>query len=122
MNKIFFNTTADLSVLPKRTQNMLKYIESGETSDEDTEYIDSQVTEARTKEIWREEYMRTFVHDNDVYMDGYDTGYDTGAERTTVEFYLSSDITKQAAMKKLNYSEAEFDEVVAKYQNELVKN
>ena len=101
---------------------MLKYIESGETSDEDTEYIDSQVTEARTKEIWREEYMRTFVHDNDVYMDGYDTGYDTGAERTTVSLFLKGKLTKGDVLEELNITEAEFDEVVSKYQNELVKN
>ncbi|MCQ2081744.1 MAG: hypothetical protein MJZ11_08790 [Lachnospiraceae bacterium] len=74
--------------------------------------------------------MRTFVHDNDVYMDGYDTGYDTGynsgtnegTERTTVSLFLKGKLTKGDVLEELNITEAEFDEVVAKYQNELVKN
>lgn len=70
-HKIFFNTTANLSNLPKDMRNMLEYINTGVANDTATKCINDQIVEARVKEAWRAEYMLTVVHDRDVYTDGY---------------------------------------------------
>lgn len=84
VQKIFFNTTADLSVLPESAKNMLEYINTGTISDGTTEKIDSAVKEARLKEGWRLEYMLAALHDEDVfsegYGDGFNKGYDSGSK------------------------------------------
>ena len=73
-HKIFFNTTASLSNLPQSMQNMLRYINNGKVNDSATETLDKEIKEARLREEWRSEYMLTLVHDNDVYVDGFDAG------------------------------------------------
>ncbi len=85
-HKIFFNTTADLSNLPQNTRNMLEYIQTGKTNNSATEIIDNEVKEARLKEEWRQEYMLTLVHDEDVRREGYDSGYDSGYESAKLIF------------------------------------
>lgn len=77
-HKIFFNTTANLSELPKNMRNMLEYINTGKTNDGATIALDNEVKEARIREEWRAEYMQTLVHDKDVYRDGFDEGFDNG--------------------------------------------
>ena len=79
-HKIFFNTTASLSNLPQSMQNMLRYINNGKVNDSATETLDKEIKEARLREEWRSEYMLTLVHDNDVYVDGFDEGFDKGVE------------------------------------------
>ena len=76
-HKIYFNTSANLSNLPKDVRNMLEYINTGVATDNATKCIDDQVVEARVKEAWRAEYMLTVVHDRDVYVDGFDKGVES---------------------------------------------
>lgn len=70
---LFFNATANLKNLPNKTRNMLEYIQNGTVNDAATKHLEAQVIAAREMEEWREEYMLTLVHDNDVYNDGYDS-------------------------------------------------
>jgi len=70
--------TADLSSLPTSTQCMLEYFHTQIANNEATRQIDSEVEDARQHEEWREEYMLTVVHDNDVYNDGFGSGFDSG--------------------------------------------
>ena len=123
INRIFFNTTADLRSLPLKTQNMLKYIGTGSTSDTETKFLEDIINDARVKEIWRNEYMLTFVHDKDVYLDGYDSGYDSGsvlgAINNTISLYLKGKLKKADAMEELSLSESDFEDAVTKYQAEL---
>ena len=69
-HKIYFNTSANLSNLPKDVRNMLEYINTGVATDNATKCIDDQIVEARVKEAWRAEYMLTVVHDRDVFAEG----------------------------------------------------
>lgn len=78
VHKIFFNTTADLSELPQSIRNMLQYIETGVASDNATKAIDEEVTEARIKEEWREEYMRTLTYHDEIYAEAHEEGYADG--------------------------------------------
>lgn len=83
-HKVFFNTTADLSTLPLNMQNMLKYINNGETNDVATLTLDNEVKEAQFKEEWRAEYMLTLVHDIDVRREGFEDGYENGYDAATL--------------------------------------
>ena len=85
--KIFFNTTGNLENLPKSTQNMLKYIDTGMISDHATSYIADAVTKAREKDEWREEYMLASIYYDDVFNEGY----------YTAKNQLDSVIAKQAS-------------------------
>ena len=58
-HKIYFNTSANLSNLPKDVRNMLEYINTGIANDKATRCIDDQIVESRFKEAWRAEYMLT---------------------------------------------------------------
>jgi len=102
---IFFNTTADLSNLPQSTRNMLEYIQTGITSDSATNALDAEVNEARLKEEWRDEYMLTLVHDNDVYLEGFDNAI--------FSLFQKGKISKNDALEELGVDEATFDRILA---------
>lgn len=74
--RIFFNTTADLNSLPSQCKNMLEYIQSNTVSDDTTKRLDEIINDAIDREIWKEDYMLTFVHDMDVFRDGYESRQD----------------------------------------------
>ena len=109
-HKIFFNTTASLSNLPQGMQNMLRYINNGKVNDSATEAIDKEIREARLKEEWRSEYMLTLVHDNDVYVDGFDDGFDKGVK------------SRQNEIDSLKASLSEKDTENHKLKNLLIAN
>lgn len=108
-HKIFFNTTANLNDLPQESQNMLKYIETGITSDTATSLLDNEVSIARLKEDWRAEYMLTLTHDSDVYTEGYDSGYDSGFN------------SRQIEVDSLNNALADKDSTIAQLEAEISK-
>lgn len=77
-HKIFFNTTADLSDLPQNVRNMLEYINSGAVNDSATQIIEYEVTEARLKEEWKDEYMLTVTYRNEIYVEAHEEGLAEG--------------------------------------------
>lgn len=103
---IYFNTTADLSSLPQSTRSMLEYIQTGRTEDEATTIINDAIIEARLKEEWRNEYMLTLVHDNDIYTDGYNQGqadgYNQGQTEVIYELVQDGLLAIDVAAIKLN--------------------
>ena len=110
IQKLFFNTTADLSSLPQSTQNMLSYINTGNAVDEATEKIDVAVKNARTKEEWRREYMLTVVHDIDVKREGREEG------RISTLCHLANKgiITIEVAAEQAGMTIPEFEKEMAK--------
>jgi len=53
---------------------MLEYINTGVANDESTQILEAAVTEARLKEEWRLEYMRTITYRDEIYADGFSDG------------------------------------------------
>lgn len=82
---------------------MLQYIETGAVTDDATQQLDSEVTEARLKDEWRTEYMLTIVHDRDVFVDGYDSGLESGynSRQPEVDSLTSIINTKDDEIAKL---------------------
>ena len=91
---IYFNTTADLSSLPQSTRSMLEYIQTGQTDDEATTIINEAIKEARLKDEWRNEYMLTLVHDNDIYTDGYNQGQSDGYSQGQADGYTDGKLSE----------------------------
>ena len=138
-HKIYFNTTADLSSLPPGTRNMLKYINDGVANDDATKTLDEAVHRARLIEEWRSEYMLTFVHDNDVYRDGYDAGVEDGKNeglaegrveglaegrvegeiRTLTHLLNQGAISIEIAAKQAGLSVAEFENKMKEYSKSV---
>ena len=98
---------------------MLKYINDGVANDDATKTLDEAVHRARLIEEWRSEYMLTFVHDNDVYRDGYDAGVEDG--KVEGEFKALTRLIKQGsisieiAANQAGISVAEFENKMKEY-------
>lgn len=81
--KIFFNSKGifdGTSPITKSQEAFLKYIETGEVSDDFTNLLANKVKEIRENRKWRSQYMKTLTHDQDIYDSGYDSGYAAASE------------------------------------------
>ena len=112
-HKIFFNTTANLSSLSPATRNMLEYISNNTVNDDSTKHIDGVVRDAINREIWKEDYMLTVVHDRDVFRDGYDS------RQSEVDALEATIAEKNATIADKDAALADKDAVIAQLQAQL---
>lgn len=112
-HKIFFNTTANLSSLPPATRNMLEYISNNTVNDDSTKHIDGVVRNAISREIWKEDYMLTVVHDRDVFRDGY------ASRQSEVDALEATIADKDAALADKDAALADKDAIIAQLQAQL---
>ena len=96
----------DLSALPPATRNMLEYISNNTVNDDSTKHIDGVVRNAISREIWKEDYMLTVVHDRDVFRDGY------ASRQSEVDALEATIADKDAAL-------ADKDAIIAQLQAQL---
>ena len=79
--KIFFNSKGKSSgdgMISESQEAFLRYVETGEASDELTQRLKNKVNQIRANKRWRVEYMKALTHDQDVYDSGYADGIEQG--------------------------------------------
>ena len=74
--KIFFNSKGKDTGSPITVEqdNFLRYLNTGEVTDEFTEQLNGAVNEVRANKKWRAEYMHTLVHEQDIRDEGIAIG------------------------------------------------
>ena len=81
--KIFFNSKGkdNGSPITKEQDDFLRYLDTGEITDDFTRQLDEAVEEVRENKKWRAEYMHTLVHEQDIRDEGIAIGIERGIER-----------------------------------------
>lgn len=72
--KIFYNCVSASENVPERLKTLYDYIRTGKVGDDLTRRIDEAVIKARKNEVWRSEYMKELLHDDDVREEGREAG------------------------------------------------
>ena len=74
--KIFFNSKGKdtNSLITKEQDNLLKYLNTGEVTDDFTKQLKEAVEEIKGNKKWRAEYMHTLVHEQDIRDEGIALG------------------------------------------------
>ena len=72
--KIFYNCISASEKVPEHLKTLYDYIRTGKVGDDLTRRIDEAVIKARKNEMWRSEYMKELLHDDDVREEGRETG------------------------------------------------
>ena len=80
VEKLFFNTTADMKDAPEGLRKMLEYIRTGKATDEVTRKIERSVEKARLNPEWRAEYMKSFTYLMDAKYEGKLEGIQEGIQ------------------------------------------
>ena len=80
--KIFFNSKGkDDSQTTVEQDSFLKYLNTGEVTDDFTRQLEEAVEEVRENKKWRAEYMHTLVHEQDIRDEGIAIGREQGLEQ-----------------------------------------
>ena len=83
--KIFYNCVSDAEKVPEHLKAFYEYIRTGKAGDDLTRRIDEAVIRARKNEVWRSEYMKELLHDDDVREEGRAEGREEGREEGRAE-------------------------------------
>lgn len=60
--------------IPEHLKKLYDYIRTGKVGDDLTRRIDEAVIKARKNEVWRSEYMKELLHDDDIREEGSTAG------------------------------------------------
>ena len=93
--KIFYNCVSDAKNIPEHLKKLYDYIRTGKVGDDLTRRIDEAVIKARKNEVWRSEYMKELLHDDDIREEGREAGRVQG--RAEGESLLLALISRMAA-------------------------
>ena len=92
---------------------MLEYISNNTVNDDSTKHIDGVVRNAISREIWKEDYMLTVVHDRDVFRDGY------ASRQSEVDALEATIADKDAALADKDATLADKDAIIAQLQAQI---
>lgn len=97
--------------MPDDLRELYEYIRTGKVGGDLTRRIDLAVERARKNEVWRSEYMKELLHDEDVREEGRAEGEVKGTIRICKDFGLSFEetINRIREMFQLPESEAQRD-------------
>ncbi len=76
--KIFYNCVSASENVPDHLKELYDYIRTGKVGGDLTRRIDEAVIRARKNEVWRSEYMKELLHDDDVREEGRAEGIEVG--------------------------------------------
>lgn len=93
--KIFYNCASDAENVPEHLRALYDYIRTGKVGDDLTRRIDEAVIRVRKNEVWRSEYMKELLHDDDIREEGREEGRTEG--RAEGENQLLALISRMAA-------------------------
>ena len=92
--KIFYNCASKAEEIPKDVEALYQYIQTGIESSELTKQIHQAVKKARRNEIWRSEYMKELLHDQDVREEGREEVIQTWIENWSKKGKTVSEIAE----------------------------
>ena len=102
VEKLFFNTTADMKDAPEGLRKMLEYIRTGKATDEVTRKIERSVEKARLNPEWRAEYMKSFTYLMDAKYEGKQEGKAESIIELLEEFEPVPQELREAIMHEKN--------------------
>ena len=82
--KIFYNCVSDAEDIPENLRELYEYIKTGKVGGNLTRRIAQAVERARRNEVWRSEYMKELLHDEDVREEGRAEGRAEGEVKGTI--------------------------------------
>ena len=109
--KIFYNCVSDAKDIPENLRELYEYIRTGKVGEDLTRRIDEAVARARKNEVWRSEYMKELLHDDDVREEGRAEGEVKGTIRICKDFGLTFEetVNRICEMFQLPENEAQRD-------------
>ena len=113
--KIFYNCVSDAEDIPENLRELYEYIKTGKAGGNLTRRIAQAVERARRNEVWRSEYMKELLHDEDVREEGRAEGRAEGEVKGTIrickDFGLSFEetVTRVREMFQLSDNEVQRD-------------
>lgn len=120
--KIFYNCVCREEELPGHLKILYHYITTGQVQDNLTQRIEEAVGKARKNEMWRSEYMKELLHDDDVKEEGRAEGRIEGIETGIAcaisickELGLSFEETSERIRSKFQLPEEEVQQDMKKY-------
>lgn len=78
--KIFLNPYSDMNDVNEELDNFLRYLVSGEPTDDFTKALDNEVIKAKENKEWRVEYMQFSCYMDDIKQDAREEGREEGLE------------------------------------------
>ena len=85
--RYFFNAAYTGDDIPEKLKNFYTYLQTGRPTDDLTDRIENAVRQARKNEVWKGEYMKERLHDEDIREEGRAEGIEVGRlqERANTE-------------------------------------
>lgn len=98
--KVFFNTKGTKGDISEQAKVLLDYIDRSVTNDEFTKSLEKEVEKVRKNEMWRREYMKTLLHDEEIRQEGKKEGIEEGI-RLFILDNIEENIPKERILEKL---------------------
>ncbi len=111
---LIFNTVGTTINVSTEVYNVLRYIETGDITDEYTQTLDVDVCDARRNKEWRSEYMRFSCNEADAKREGREQGFKAGKLEGKLEIARNMKLANapiQFIVKTTGLSEKEIEDL-----------
>lgn len=97
----FYNCVSDAKDIPENLRELYEYIRTGKVGGNLTRRIDEAVARARKNEVWRSEYVKELLHDDDVRAEGRAEGEAHGEVKGTIRTCKDFGLTFEETVNRI---------------------
>jgi hypothetical protein len=92
---------SDAKDIPENLRELYEYIRTGKVGGNLTRRIDEAVARARKNEVWRSEYVKELLHDDDVRAEGRAEGEAHGEVKGTIRTCKDFGLTFEETVNRI---------------------